>query len=172
MAVPEVKPGKDGSPFWRFSLSFYALPGVAPACLALQDEAKADVNLMLYLFFLATQKRALGGGDIAKLDATVATWRKEVVQPLREIRRRLKGGISDVDSRANDEFREHVKGIELESERIEHDELMRHAPPLSFRADAASPLDAAKASLDAYGKFLGRLPAEPVKILLAAFAKL
>jgi uncharacterized protein (TIGR02444 family) len=36
-------------PFWRFSLDLYGRPGVAPACLALQDEAGADVNLVLYL---------------------------------------------------------------------------------------------------------------------------
>src|SRR5208282_2365336 len=131
MAVSEDGPGKSESPFWRFSLRFYALPGVAPACLALQDEAKADVNLMLYLLFLATQKRALGRDEIASLDKAVSVWREEVIKPLRELRRRLKCGISDVDSRANDAFRERVKGVELEAERIAHDELMRAAPPLS-----------------------------------------
>jgi uncharacterized protein (TIGR02444 family) len=172
MAVSQAGTGKNESPFWRFSLRFYALPGVAPACLTLQDEGKADVNLMLYLLFLATQKRALTRDDIASLDKTVSVWREEVIKPLRELRRRLKRGISDVDSRANDAFREHVKGIELESERIAHDTLARAAPPLSFRADAASPQDAAQASLDAYGKFLGHLPGEPVQTLLGAFAKL
>ena len=172
MTVSAAGPGKNESPFWRFSLRFYALPGVAPACLTLQDEGKADVNLMLYLFFLATQKRALTRDEIASLDKMISSWRVEVVQPLRELRRRLKRGISDIDSRANDAFREHVKGIELESERIAHDKLMRAAPPLSFRADAASPQDAAQASLDAYGKFLGFPPAEPVQTLLSAFAKL
>src|SRR5208282_5489661 len=86
MTVSAAGPGKNESPFWRFSLRFYALPGVAPACLVLQDEAKADVNLMLYLFFLATQKRALTRDEIASLDKMISSWRVEVVQPLRELR--------------------------------------------------------------------------------------
>ncbi len=173
MAVSEVaSPGKNESPFWRFSLHFYALPGVAPACLVLQDEAKADVNLMLYFFFLATQKRALGRDDIASLDKAVSVWREEVIKPLRALRRRLKSGINGVDGKTSEAFRDKLKGLELEAERIAHNALAREAPPLSFRADAASPQDAVQASLDAYGKYLGHLPGEPVKILLGAFAKL
>ena len=36
------------SRFWDFSLEIYAKPGVAQACLALQDECGADVNLLLF----------------------------------------------------------------------------------------------------------------------------
>ncbi len=172
MAISEAGPGKNKSPFWRFSLRFYALPGVAPACLVMQDEAKADVNLMLYLLFLATQKRALGRDDIVSLDKAISVWREEVIKPLRALRRHLKSGISGVDGKIGEAFRDKLKGLELEAERITHDTLAREAPPLSFRADAPSPQAAAQASLDAYGKFLGFLPAEPVKILLGAFAKL
>ena len=45
MSEPDAKipPGK--SPFWRFSIKFYAVPGVAQACIELQDQAKVDVNL-------------------------------------------------------------------------------------------------------------------------------
>jgi uncharacterized protein (TIGR02444 family) len=38
----------DDSGFWRFSLSFYGDEQVAEACLLLQDEAAADVNVLLY----------------------------------------------------------------------------------------------------------------------------
>jgi uncharacterized protein (TIGR02444 family) len=34
------------NPFWEFSLAFYAEPGVAPACLAMQDLEGVDVNLV------------------------------------------------------------------------------------------------------------------------------
>lgn len=168
----EAGPGKNESPFWRFSLRFYALPGVAPACLVLQDEAKADVNLMLYLFFLATQKRALGRNEIASLDQAISPWREQVIKPLRSLRRHLKGGISGIDGKTGEAFRDKLKGLELEAERIVHDTLARSWPPLNFRADAASTQDAARASLDAYEEFLGHLPGEPVHTLLDAFAKL
>jgi len=172
MAVSEDGPGKNESPFWRFSLRFYALPCVAPACLVLQDKAKADVNLMLYLFFLATQKRALDRNEIASLDQAISPWREQVIKPLRALRRHLKGGISGIDGKIGEAFRDKLKVLELDAERVVHDTLVRSWPPLNFRADAASPQDAAQASLDAYGKFLGHLPGEPVQILLGAFTSL
>src|SRR5262249_61394116 len=48
----------QGSPFWRFSLQFYRQPKVADACIALQEEAGGDVNLLLFLLWHAAQKRA------------------------------------------------------------------------------------------------------------------
>ena len=35
-----------GEAFWRFSLAFYAVPGVAGALIALQDRDGLDVNLL------------------------------------------------------------------------------------------------------------------------------
>ena len=49
----------QGSPFWRFSLRFYRVPKVADACIALQEEAGIDVNLLLFLLWQATSKRAM-----------------------------------------------------------------------------------------------------------------
>ena len=46
-------PSSQGSPFWRFSLQFYRLPKVADACIALQEEAGVDVNLLLFLLWQA-----------------------------------------------------------------------------------------------------------------------
>ena len=45
--------GKDG--FWGFSLRIYARQDVPQACLALQDEGGADVNLVLFLLYLDNQ---------------------------------------------------------------------------------------------------------------------
>ena len=70
MTSASEKP-REESPFWRFSLRFYSRPGVASACLALQDEAGADVNVMLFLLFLAEHKRQVTKEDIARLDGTV-----------------------------------------------------------------------------------------------------
>ena len=75
------------SAFWRFSLRFYALPNVAPACLELQDKAGVDVNLMLFLLFLADNNRTLTRDDVARLDAEIAPWREHVVMPLRDLQR-------------------------------------------------------------------------------------
>ena len=33
------------SPFWQFSVKFYAVPGVAEACIELQDQANVDAGV-------------------------------------------------------------------------------------------------------------------------------
>ncbi len=73
--------------FWRFSLAFYATPGVAPACLALQDREGLDVNLVLFCCWVGV---ALDRAVLAEAEALVAEWRTEVVQKLRAVRRWLK----------------------------------------------------------------------------------
>jgi hypothetical protein len=42
----------DEPPSWRFSLAFYAAPGVARALMALQDRDGLDVNLMLFALWI------------------------------------------------------------------------------------------------------------------------
>jgi len=153
------------SAFWRFSLRFYALPDVAPACLALQDEANVDVNLLLLLLFLAGQGRAVTRDDVARLDAAIAPWRAEVVEPLRTLRRRLKTGVGEFPP--SESFRNMVKKIELEAERLEQGRLEKAASNLGKPADRSS---AARTNLAAYETYLGRFPKGPVDVVLAAFS--
>ncbi len=159
-------PSRD-SAFWRFSLRFYALPDVAPACLALQDEAKVDVNLLLFLLFLAEQGRAVTRDDVVRLDAAIAPWRTEVVEPLRAVRRRLKAGVGDVPTAASEALRNMVKKIELEAERLEQGRLESEAPSLGKPASRDA---AARANLAAYEAHLGGLPAGPRDLILKAFS--
>jgi len=42
----------DGGGLWRFSVAFYARPGISGALIALQDRAGVDVNLMLFALWL------------------------------------------------------------------------------------------------------------------------
>ena len=58
MSAADTPSSAQGSPFWRFSLRFYRQPKVADACIALQEEAGVDVNLLLFLLWHATMKRA------------------------------------------------------------------------------------------------------------------
>jgi uncharacterized protein (TIGR02444 family) len=76
------------NPFWEFSLAFYAEPGVAPACLAMQDRDGLDVNLALLCCWVGV---ALDAAALAEAEALVRDWRAQVVQPLRAVRRWLKG---------------------------------------------------------------------------------
>src|SRR5436190_16084831 len=84
----------QGSPFWRFSLGFYRQPGVADACIALQEEAGVDVNLLLFLLWHAMLRRQLSLQDVKDIEQRVAPWRTATVIPLRTVRRALKSPLA------------------------------------------------------------------------------
>ena len=158
----------DDSPFWRFSLRFYARSKIAAACLAMQDEAGADVNLLLFLLFLADHKRQISRQELERLDHAVAAWRGEVVKPLRALRRALKSGIGKVPNAVSETFRAQIKRLELESERIEQHEL-EAMDSASLGTAAQSRSAAAQANVAAYEAYLGSFPAEARATILAGF---
>lgn len=155
------------SPFWRYSLRFYALPEIAPACLVLQDEGGADVNVMLFLLFLAEDGRTVTPQEVARIDADTASWREEAVKPLRTLRRKLKEGIGVMPREDGETLRNLVKKVELESERLEQEFLARLAPKLGTGGGAR--VTAARANLAAYAAHLGRVPEKALQIVLKAF---
>lgn len=156
------------SPFWEFSLGFYAREGVAPACLQLQDEGGGDVNLLLYLLFLADQRLLANGRDVATLDKAVAPWREEAVRPLRNLRKRLKHETGAVTPPERDSFRNLVKKLELESERLQQLTLEREGARLRLEPAATRDV-AAWSNIHAYSAYLGGLPDNAVKTVLMAF---
>jgi len=96
--------------FWVFSLAFYAQPDVATTCLALQDRHGCDVNWLLYCLWLARSRRRFDTEQISAVVEQCAQWRQQVVEPLRAVRRQLKGRAAVAD------FRERVKTLELDAE--------------------------------------------------------
>ena len=106
---------------WAFTLSFYALPGVAECCLRLQEEAGVDVNLLLTGLWLGLSGRGALPPEW-QADGSLRGWREEVIQPLRGLRRLLKG-------RGEDNFREEVRRLELASERIYQRRLLAALQP-------------------------------------------
>lgn len=152
---------------WDFSLRFYAMPDVASACLRCQDEAGADVNLILFALWHATSGNRLHEADIAAAEAAAAPWREQVVKPLRRLRRALRSPhLAPLDNAGA--LRAQIQSIELESEHLEQTFLQTFV--LRHRQSAAA-LDAAKANLSAYATVTGvTLPGDAVASLMAAFA--
>ncbi len=74
----------ETTPFWRFSLHFYRQPGVSDACIALQDDCGVDVNLLLFLFWLADDGQLLSADEVKKLDDKVRDWRNLTIIPIRD----------------------------------------------------------------------------------------
>lgn len=75
---------------WRYAEITYARPGVSAACLRLQDECGADVNLLLAAAWLASRGLIWDAATVDALIAGCAAWRREVIAPLRSARRRFK----------------------------------------------------------------------------------
>src|SRR6516165_5812004 len=100
---------RSGSPFWRFSLRFYRQSGVADACIALQDDCGVDVNILLFLLWLATDQRRVGIAEVEAVCAKAGPWRDDVVAPLRSLRRRLKEGAPLVERSTAELFRTRIK---------------------------------------------------------------
>ncbi|SHJ28466.1 TIGR02444 family protein [Roseomonas rosea] len=108
--------------FWRFSCAVYAAPGVAQACLELQDRHGADVNLLLLAAWLGAN-RGVRVEAAWLAEEPGADWHRGVIGPLRQARRRVKaGGLGDEALR---QFHAQLLACELAAERIRQAELFR-----------------------------------------------
>lgn len=161
---------RDESPFWRFSLRFYARTKVSAACLVLQDESGVDVNLLLFLLFLAEHQRQVSADDVAALDGAVIAWRNSVVKPLRSLRRALKTGIGEISVTVSETFRGQIKRLELDSEHIEQSVLERFTTA-NLGVASQSRMAAAEANIAAYQAYLALFSPEATATILSAFAE-
>src|SRR6185437_6329984 len=126
------KRGGEGEAFWRFSLAFYARPGLAPALIALQDRDGRDVNVILYALWLGLARgHAMGAGDLAAAEAASAPLREAVVSELRGLRRRLR---ADPDP-AIQTLRRRVQALEIAAERLVQDRLAGAVRPREAPGD-------------------------------------
>jgi uncharacterized protein (TIGR02444 family) len=152
------------NPFWDFSLALYRRPGVAEACLRLQDDAGVDVNLLLYFCWLATVRgTALDDSEIGKAVEGTDAWRARVVRPLREIRRSMKGGVEGMAPESAESLRSEVKRIELQSERLQQDLLFRMAGSGARAIGGPGARRRAEENIARYLKLIGVPPAALVE---------
>jgi uncharacterized protein (TIGR02444 family) len=110
-------------PHWTFVLELYNTDEVQQVCLLLQDNFGVDVSFLLTLLWYATDGVEFDDGDVEALDHTIASWRGEVVKPLRNIRREIKPTAKHDGVVAG--YRNKIKSIEIEAEQIEIAMLMR-----------------------------------------------
>ena len=107
---------------WNHALALYARPGVETACLALQ-ELGGDVCLLLCATWLQTQAVAIDETRIQALQAVAAPWQRDVITPLRALRRQWREhALADPQLTV---LREQVKALELQAERTLLERLAR-----------------------------------------------
>lgn len=154
-----------GDPLWTFACDLYGRPGVAQACLVLQDEAGADVPVLLYLIWCARTGRPVDAAEVARAQVRTASWRREVIEPLRAVRRALRSDL--LPGQPTRAYREQVKAVELEAERLALAALSEAAP------EPAQALGSGDTALTLYAAHLERpWPEAPVRALRAALAAL
>lgn len=107
-------------PFWDFSVTLYAKPGVAPACLDLQERHGIDVNALMFCLWLGASGR--GPAPRESLEAAfdaVGPWHEAVVRTLRPLRRRLKPGFAPIDPALVQGLRARIQKVEIDAEHVE-----------------------------------------------------
>lgn len=162
-----------GAQLRAHALALYGSEGTAEACLALQDRFGADVNLVLWCCWLGRHGVKISDDTLAKADTAVSPWRETAVQPLRDLRRRLKVDIGGIGPPASAAFRESVKAAEIEAELLELDHLELLAAHLyGTDARAADRVGVVRGNMLRYLAYLGvsgdNVPREHVERLALA----
>src|ERR1700733_9795490 len=153
---------------WAFALHIYAQPGIADACLRLQEEAGVDVMMFLMIVFAAVRYRVLlTPAEIRELDEVCRPWREQIVQPLRALRTQLKTGPLPAPSNATEPFRSTIKAAELAAERLQNQLLAERLPLRAPERDtvAADDLRSVLRSVVTLG--LEKRPGKPLSDLLS-----
>jgi uncharacterized protein (TIGR02444 family) len=110
------------SALWNYAVELYGRPGVRDACLALQDRAGADVNLLLLACWLGATGRRLDPAALARLRTDTLAWQEAVVRPLRTARRELKRRLAELNPALRPPLaaaRARLAEVELAAERAE-----------------------------------------------------
>ncbi|MBI1245259.1 MAG: TIGR02444 family protein [Alphaproteobacteria bacterium] len=120
------KNGRRNRGLWEFAVALYGRPGVAPACLTLQNRHGVDVPLLLAaIWHGASGRGALSGRRLARWRAIARRWRTRVIERLRGARNALKTAARTDPATAR--LRKSILAAELEAERMCLAELAAHA---------------------------------------------
>jgi uncharacterized protein (TIGR02444 family) len=154
---------------WAFAVHLYAQPGVADACLKLQDEAGVDVMMALMTIFAAVRHRVLlAPAEIRELDEVCRPWREQIVHPLRAIRTRLKSGPLPAPGSATEPFRSTIKAAELAAERLQNQLLAERLPLRAPDRDTVAADDLRSVLRNVVTLALEKRPGKPLSDLLPA----
>jgi len=118
--------------FWDWALSAYAKPGVAQACLDLQDDHGQCTPYLLWAAWAAQSGRGLDEASLVKGADLARRWEPAFITPLRAVRRALKPAFDGVADEVREALRDQVKAVELAAEQT----LMQSLEALALDAPA------------------------------------
>lgn len=124
-----------------FAVALYGEPGVAAACLLLQEQLDVDVNIVLFAAYLgAVRGHRLTAEQLPIVKDAVGLWHTEVVRSLRRVRKRLKTGPPPAPNNRTSALRAKIQALEIEAELIELSELGQMAATLVTKPCCGSSL--------------------------------
>lgn len=174
---PVEPPAASAVSLREFALDVHEADGVATACVSLQDELGVDVNILLLAAYLGAVRGAtLTPAALDSARALTDDWRRDVVYPLRLVRRGLKSGPPPAPSTQTAELRAQVAEAELAAEMIELDVLGEFADDLRTAAAPGGPVERAAAAMDVvvrgyHAGSLGDETRRAVELVAAAAAR-
>jgi uncharacterized protein (TIGR02444 family) len=147
---------------WDWTSAAYGRPGVAEACLELQDRHGQSVPFLLW----AVWARADDAELLAEAADSVRAWEKVATLPLRGVRRDLKTPRPPIDDTDRESVRNGAADVELVAEKaiLQALEALTPTPPRG-RAGPAEALAAAAAA------WSGEVPGGPLDALAQALSK-
>jgi uncharacterized protein (TIGR02444 family) len=142
------------TPIWDFVLNYYGRKGVSEALIGLQDQHGIDVNMLLFLMWMAAQGKCVAAEDVEFVSTTSHAWQRAVVVPIRGVRRLLKENPPLVPAEAAAAFRKKVQAIELEGEQLQLNAMAALVERL--KPAQASPEEAARRNVKTFEGVAGK----------------
>jgi len=145
--------------FWDFSVRTYRTDGVPEACLSLQNDYGADVNMLLYCSWVGGFYGSFDDALFSKASGFADNWADEVVRPLRSARTWMKQSGWREEPMSTEEcmsLREEIKSVEFEAERLQQQVLETITSGRELRTDVTdAALDDVLANLHRYAEHSG-----------------
>ena len=105
---------------WEFAVSVYRQEPVKQACLSIQARYGLSISLLLGVIWAGAQGYGrLGATELETSVRRGLEWHREVIEPMRALRRRLRQGPPPGLERRTEALRQGVLAQELEAERIQ-----------------------------------------------------
>lgn len=142
------------TPIWDFVLNYYGRRGVSDTLIGLQDNHGIDVNMLLFLMWMAAQSKSVAADDVKFVSTTSQAWQRAVVVPIRGVRRLLKENTPLVPAEAAAAFRKKVQAIELEGEQLQLNAMAALVGRL--KPAQASPEEAARRNVKTFEAVAGK----------------
>ena len=125
--------------FWDFSVRTYRTDGVPDACLSLQNDYGADVNMLLYCCWVGAYTGQCDAVLFARASTFSTQWADHLVVPLRSARTWMKHTGCDTEPVPTDtcmQLRDEIKSVGFAAEKMQQQVLESLVSIEQLRNDA------------------------------------